>query len=69
MQKAIHGSAGKESVAEQRGPFLDVTVRGDHDRAGLVADADKLVEISWLIMTERVKTKVVQDQKIDRRHA
>jgi hypothetical protein len=69
VQKSIHGRASKQSVAEQWWPFFDVTVRGDHDGAGLVADADEFVEIGWLIVTQGVKAKIVQDQKIDRRQA
>jgi hypothetical protein len=48
-----------ESVAEEGRPLLDVTVRGDHDGADLVADADKLVEVGGLVVTKGVQAEGV----------
>ncbi|HWN68895.1 MAG TPA: integrase core domain-containing protein, partial [Haliangium sp.] len=63
VEQAIHGGAGQQWIAEDRGQFLESAVGRDQDGAALVAEPDDVVEIQRLLGCELAKAEIVQDQQ------
>ncbi len=69
MEEPIEGRTGEERIVEERGPLVERAIRGEDERATLVALTNDLVEIHGLLALERAQPEVVDDQEIGRREA
>ena len=64
MGEAIEDSAGKTLRSEDLGPFVEGQVRGDDDRAALVALRDDLEQEFGPGLGERNEAELVDEEKV-----
>lgn len=69
MEEPIERGAGEQRIVEERRPFIQRAIRGEDERATLVALPNDLVEIHGLLALERAQPEVVDDHEIGRREA
>src|SRR5208337_1855603 len=66
MNQSVHGRRAHERIAEDRGPFGEITVGGNDRGSPLVAIADDLIQVGLVVLTQRGQPEVIQDQKLHR---
>ena len=64
VQEAVEDRRGNDAVSgEDLGPLAEALVRGEHDRAALVAPGDDLEEERRLLCVQGQEADLVDDQQ------
>ena len=64
VAESIQQRVGLDGVTEQRHPFLQGAVAGQHQRAFLIAFVDDVIQVVGLLVAQGLEAKIVDNQKI-----